>query len=214
MEQVSSTTAAAGTARTAGGLHVPALCLAAFLLVWAALAIAPLDRPAWALENLLTAVGVPIAVASFRRFRFSDRAYLQTTLFLTLHTIGSHYTYSRTPLGNWARDLFDLQRNHYDRFVHFAFGVLMFLPCRELFFRVPAVMPRARQLGLAFALIAAISAGYEIVEWLTEIVADPDAGTAFLGTQGDDWDAQKDSLCACAGAVLGVVIDRRARPQG
>jgi putative membrane protein len=85
----------------------------------------------------------------------------------------------------------------------------MLRPCRELFFRSPAIVPRARQLGLSLALIAAISLGYEVVEWFTAIVAEPAAGTAFLGTQGDVWDAQKDSLCACVGALVGIAVESR-----
>ena len=194
--------------------HVPQLCLAVFACYWVALGIHPHERGAWVLENLLTAVGVPIAVVTFRRFRFSDRAYVQTTIFLLLHTVGSHYTYSRTPLGEWARAAFGLARNHYDRAVHFAFGLLMFAACRELFFRPPARAPLGRQLGLTVAVIAAWGGAYETVEWLTAIVADPTAGTAFLGTQGDVWDAQKDLVCAVAGGLIATAVELRiARRQ-
>ena len=182
-----------------------------FALAWLALAIAPWSRPAWVLENVLTAVVVPLAIVSFRRFRFSDRAYVQATLFLLLHTVGSHYTYSLTPAGDWVRDALGLSRNHYDRLVHFSFGLLMLRPGRELAVRPPASLPWRRQLGLAVALIAALSAIYEIIEWLTAIVADPAAGTAFLGTQGDEWDAQKDATCVVAGALLGAAIEGRGR---
>jgi putative membrane protein len=181
--------------------------LVVFALIWLALAIAPWERGAWLLENMLTAVAVPLAIGTFRRFRFSDRAYVQATAFLLLHTLGSHYTYSRTPLGDLGRAVFGLTRNHYDRAVHFAFGLLMLSACRELFFRSPARMPFGRQLGLSLALIAAFSGFYEMLEWLTAIAADPAAGIAFLGTQGDVWDAQKDSACAIAGAVLGAMLE-------
>jgi putative membrane protein len=182
--------------------RVPAACLAVFLVVWVALGIAPRNRADWLLENLPTFVGVPIAVAGARRFRFSDRSYVQATVFLVLHTIGSHYTYSEVPLGHWARDGLGLVRNHYDRVVHFAFGLLMLRPIRELGFR-----PRHRpgRLGVLYFSIAGVawwSMLYEVVEWLVARVVDPAAGTAFLGTQGDPWDAEKDMALALCGALV------------
>ena len=191
------------------GASVPKWCLGVFSTAWLLLAIAPWNRGAWVLENLPTAVVVGWMIATFRAFRFSARAYLQITAFLLLHTVGSHYTYSATPFGDWARDAFDLSRNHYDRLVHFSFGALMLAPNRELLVRGPVQVPWARQLGLAIAAIAAWSAGYEILEWLTAWVADPGAGAAFLGIQGDEWDAQKDMCCACTGAVLAAIVEAR-----
>jgi len=178
-------------------------------MLWLLLAIAPWERGAWLLENILTVVSVPLAIVTFRRFRFSDRSYVQGTAFLVLHTIGSHYTYARTPLGDLARAALGLSRNHYDRAVHFAFGLLMLSACRELFFRPPARMPFGRQLGLSVALVAAFGGAYETMEWLTAIVADPKAGIAFLGIQGDVWDAQKDFVSAVAGAVLACLLELR-----
>src|SRR5688572_362422 len=94
---------------------LPALCLGIFGAVWLALAISPRDRRDWFLENLLTLAFVPVLVATYRKLRFSDRAYIQGLVFLTLHTIGSHYTYSEVPLGEWLREATGGSRNHYDR---------------------------------------------------------------------------------------------------
>jgi putative membrane protein len=185
----------------------PHVCLVLFGAVWIALAIAPWDRGAWVLENAPTVVGVGATVLTFRRFRFSDRAYVQATLFLLLHTIGSHFTYSETPMGDWLSDAMGLGRNHYDRLVHFAFGALMLRATREVFFRPPAAMPRQRELWISVALISAWGCGYELLEWLTASVVDPLAGTAFLGTQGDPWDAQKDLLAAACGSFVGAALE-------
>lgn len=183
--------------------RVPALCLGVFLVVWSGLAIAPRFREDWLLENLPTFVAVPLAVWGSRRFRFSDRAYVQGTLFLILHTIGSHYTYSEVPLGAWLRDALALGRNHYDRFVHFAFGLLMLRPVRELGFGRgrPRRPGEVGTLYFSVAGVALWSVLYEIAEWMTARVVDPAAGTAFLGTQGDPWDAEKDMACALVGAL-------------
>ena len=188
---------------------MPAACLAIFVVAWTALAIAPRHRADWVLENLPTFIGVPIAVVGYRRFRFSDRAYVQATIFLLLHTIGSHYTYSEVPVGEWIRDLLGLARNHYDRVVHFAFGVLMLRPVRELGFRSRAAPGRFAVLYFSAAGVACWSLVYEVVEWLVASVADPAAGTAYLGTQGDLWDTQKDMALALCGAVVAALIEWR-----
>ena len=187
--------------------RVPLACLIVFALIWTGLAIAPRYREDWLLENGLTFLLVPAAVLTYRRFRFSDRAYVQATIFLVLHTIGSHYTYSEVPFGDWLRDALDLGRNHYDRIVHFCFGLLWVRPLQELTFRgVPARSP-VRVVLLSISVVVALSVVYELIEWAVATIADPDAGTAFLGTQGDEWDAQKDMGLAGAGAVLAGAVE-------
>lgn len=194
---------ALGPTAAMGG-RVPEFCLFLFTAVWFSLAIAPLDRSAWLLENLLPLITVPTLVATARRFRFSDLAYVQITAFFLLHAIGSHYTYSQVPFGFWAADTFDLSRNHYDRLVHFAFGLLLLRPLGELTLSsAPRLGPVARG-WLCVANIAACSVIYETLEWWVAVLVDPQAGTAFLGTQGDVWDAQKDSALACLGGFLAL----------
>jgi putative membrane protein len=176
------------------------------MVVWTALAIAPVYRDDWLLENIPTFVLVPIAVYGYRRFRFSNQAYVQATIFAILHTVGSHYTYSEVPAGFWAKDAFALSRNHYDRFVHFAFGLLMLRPIREIGFRGREPGPVA----LFYFSVAGVglwSILYEVLEWLVASVADPKAGTAYLGTQGDVWDAEKDMALAVIGGSLAATVD-------
>ena len=186
----------------------PLLCLTAFLVAWTALAIAPRYRADWLLENLPTFLAVPLAIVGYRRFRFSSLAYLEATTFALLHTVGSHYTYSEVPFGDWMRDLFGFSRNHYDRLVHFAFGLLMLRPICELGFRGRRLGPFAA-IYFGVAGVACWSLVYEVVEWLVASLADPAAGTAYLGTQGDVWDAQKDMALAVGGASLAALLERR-----
>ena len=191
-----------------GPTRVPLLCLATFLAVWVLLGVNPRYRDAWLLENLLVVTFVPALVLTFRKFQFTNRAYVEMTVFMLLHAIGSHYTYSEVPAGDWAAEAFGLSRNHYDRLVHFAFGALFVRPLRELTLRnVRGIGPIAYY-WLSLAGIAAVSTGYELLEWCVAIIVDPEAGTAFLGTQGDVWDAQKDTALACGGAILALLIDR------
>jgi putative membrane protein len=154
---------------------------------------------------------VPFILWNHRRRPLSDVAYVQVAVFLSLHTIGSHYTYSEVPLGDWLRDALGLARNHYDRLVHFAFGLLLLRPLRELVLEPAPALGRAAVAWLSVAQILACSAIYELIEWMVATIADPAAGTAYLGTQGDQWDAQRDMLCAAAGALLALAISRVRR---
>jgi putative membrane protein len=191
------------------GSRVPAACLTVFLVAFVVCAIRPRYPADWLLENLLTFVAVPaIVIGYLRGRRLSDQAYVQVTCFLLLHTVGSHYTYSEVPVGNWVRDTFGLARNHYDRVVHFSFGLLMVRPLRELTVGEPRAIGSLALAYLGVASVAAWSTAYEIIEWLTAATVDPEAGTAFLGTQGDVWDAQKDMALAMGGATIAAVIDR------
>jgi putative membrane protein len=188
---------------------VPAACFGVWLAVWALCAISPHDRRDWLLENLLTFASVGTALATFRSFRFSDRAYVQMTIFMILHAIGGHYTYSQVPLGDWLKDALGLARNHFDRIVHFSFGLLMLRPMRELGFRNDPKLGRFAKLYFATAGVATWSMGYEILEWAVAAIVDPGAGTAYLGTQGDEWDAQKDMGLALLGAFIASAFQFR-----
>lgn len=188
------------------GALVPALCLLVYLAAWIGLALAPRSRATWALENALSVAAVITLVATYRRLRFSDLVYVEATALLLLHTVGSHYEYSHVPVGDWVRDAFALSRNHYDRLVHFAFGLLAYRGCAELTRRTALAAPGRL---VPVALLVAVSALYELVEWLAAITADPAAGTAFVGAQGDPWDAQKDMALATLGAVVAATVQRR-----
>jgi len=189
--------------------------IAVFAVIWIALAIAPLYRSDWLLENLLVFAFVGLLVASFRRFQFSNFSYLLITVFLLLHIYGAHYTYSETAFGYWLRDTLHLSRNPYDRIVHFAFGLLLTFPLRELAQRV-LHLHRIWSYVVPFLLLLSMSAGYESIEsWVARIVS-PELGTAYLGTQGDEWDAQRDMDRAMTGALicLGLTwVGERVRSQ-
>lgn len=176
-----------------------------FLAVWIWAAINPLYRDGWLLENYLVFIFVPIIIISGIYFRLSNTSYTLITIFMILHVIGSHYTYSEVPFGYFLQDIFSSSRNMYDRLVHFCFGLLLFYPMRELFVRI------SKSKGFwgfwfPIELTFALAAVYEIIEWLAAISVDPQAGLAFLGSQGDIWDAQKDMLLAGIGAAISALI--------
>ncbi len=184
-------------------LRLPLTLAALYLLVWIWSAIEPLHPADWRLENLLLAVVLPPLVLTWRHHRFSPLSYILIFSFLVLHSVGAHYTYSEVPLGFWVRDWLGLSRNHYDRAVHFCFGLLLAIPTRELLMHLAGVR-RFWSYYLAFDAICALSGLYEIVEWIAARVTNPELGTAYLGTQGDEWDAQKDMAMALTGALLSL----------
>ena len=173
------------------------------LILWAITAVEPFNRRDWLLENLLVFIYTALLALTYRRFTFSNRSYALFTVFLSLHLIGAHYTYSETPLGFWLQDWFELQRNHYDRIVHFSYGLLCVYPFREILMRAAAAH-RSWTYFLAASMILAFSAFYELIEAIVAMLVDPELGAAYLGTQGDEWDAQKDSALALGGAILSM----------
>ncbi|HEV8537513.1 MAG TPA: DUF2238 domain-containing protein [Bacteroidota bacterium] len=153
-------------------------------IVWIVTAINPLYRTDWLLENVLVAVFLPLLVLTYRFFPLSDLSYLVIALFMMLHAVGARYTYAEVPLGYWLRDAFHLHRNHFDRIVHFSFGLLMAYPIREIFLRLVSVRGFwAYYFPMDVTL--AFSALYEIIEMIVAKLVSPEAGDAYLGTQGD-----------------------------
>jgi putative membrane protein len=176
-----------------------------YAIIWIALAIAPRDRAAWVLENLLVVLFVGALAFTFRRFAFSNRSYLLIAIFLSLHAVGAHYTYAQTPFGEWLREAFDLSRNHFDRIIHFSFGLLMAYPVREVLLRV-AKVHRVVALWMAVASVLAASTIFEIVEAIAAETVSPGEGPRWLGGQGDVWDAQSDMVLAFIGAAAAMLL--------
>jgi putative membrane protein len=179
--------------------------LLVFVAVWIWAAINPTYRHDWLLENYLVFIFIPIIVVTGRYFRLSNVSYGLITLFMILHVIGSHYTYAEVPFGDVLQSWLGASRNMYDRLVHFSFGFLLAYPIREVFLRVTRVKGFWGYY-LPFDVTLAYSAVYEIVEWVAAANIDPAAGLAFLGSQGDVWDAQKDMTLAGTGALLAMII--------
>ncbi|MGH7406588.1 MAG: DUF2238 domain-containing protein [Candidatus Methylomirabilales bacterium] len=191
--------------------HYPEWLLGLFAAWWLAWAIGPVMPRDFILENLLTVVAAVLVIGTYRRFRLSNISYTLLFFYMCLHTIGAHYTYALVPYDGWLRnllgfsvnELFGFRRNHYDRLVHFSFGLLLAYPVREIFLRIANVRG-AWGYYLPLDVTMSFSMLYELIEWAVAALFGGDLGTAYLGTQGDEWDAHKDMTLATFGAVLSM----------
>jgi putative membrane protein len=187
--------------------------IAGIVVLWAALAISPNDRSDWLLENVLLVAGAVVLIATRRLLPLSGVSYTMILVFLCLHIVGAHYTYAEVPYdsgfraltGHSFNELIGWKRNNYDRVVHFSYGLLLAYPIRELFLRVANVRGFWGYF-LPLDLTMSTSMIYELIEWLSAVWFGGDLGTAFLGSQGDQWDAQKDMALASLGALITMVL--------
>jgi putative membrane protein len=151
-------------------------------------------------------IEIAALAALYRRVPLSHLVYATVFLHTLVLVYGGYYTYALTPLGNWAKEAFGLSRNHYDRVGHVALGVFPVLLARELLLRT-SPLQRGKWLAfLSVSVVFAFAAFWELLEWWTTLIVASDVGQAFLGSQGDVWDAQWDMLLALIGAVLSLLV--------
>lgn len=181
------------------------LFIIVFFAVWISTLIGTSDIVNWVLENTLVILFLAFLGYTYRRYQFSDLSYLLITVYLCLHVYGSKYTYAENPLGYWLMDVLDTSRNHYDRIVHFSFGFLLAYPMREMFLRW-LKFPTWVAWALPIEITLSVSGLYELIEWAVADVFFQAQGAAYLGTQGDIWDAQKDMFLATTGAIIATSI--------
>ena len=189
------------------------LLLAVFMIVWGVLAVQPLYRSDWLLENALVFVTIPLLVALHPFLPLSKISYSLIFVFLCLHEIGAHYTYAQVPYDQWFESIIGTglnqmigwERNHYDRVLHFLYGLLITYPVREIVLRVS----RARGFWsylLPLLMLISTSTIFELLEWLAALVFGSDLGIAFMATQGDVWDTQKDMALAATGSIIAILL--------
>lgn len=199
-------------ARIPRGRYVWALgCMLCLVVAWSW--IGALEPKTWLVENALTPLLLVILIATYRRFPLSRVSYTLIFTFLVLHEIGAHWTYARVPYNDWwmamfgttLNDLLGFERNHFDRLVHFSYGLLFAYPIREVFLRLANVKGFWGYF-LPFDLALSTSTLFELIEWIAVALVATKVGDSYLGMQGDKWDAQKDITCAMFGALLTMGI--------
>jgi len=187
-------------------LHLLLLATGLAVLIWSG--IRPKDYPTWILEAAPAIVGGIVLLATYRRLRLTDLAYVLIWIHAIILMVGGHWTYAENPLFEWISQWLGLGRNHYDRLGHLAQGFVPAIVTREVLLRTS---PLRRGKWLSFVVVCiclAISAFYELIEWWVALLAQ-EASAAFLGTQGDVWDAQWDMFLCLCGAVASLLTLRR-----
>ena len=185
--------------------HVFLLISLIGIFIWSA--INPKSYPTWALEVSLSVLLIGVLIKIYPEFKFSNLVYLLMWIHGIIVIVGAHYTYSKVPLFNWLKDILNLSRNHYDRFAHFVIGAIMAIFFREILIRKSPVKRGKWLFGIVISISLALSSIYEILEFIIMKISGKGA-KAFLGTQGDLWDAQWDMLLASIGTIISLVTLR------
>lgn len=184
---------------------LPPVLFAGYAVFFILLGLHPYSREVWIAENIpIVLIASALAILYLRGIRFSNAAYLFMSVLLFMHTVGGHYTFERVPFG-WFSRLFGFERNMYDRVAHFSVGFYAFA-ILELSDRHGVIRKRWVSYLFAFCVIATVAMSYEIIEWQYAVHGDAQAGAAFLGSQGDPWDAQEDMLMDSLGAVFSLCL--------
>jgi putative membrane protein len=187
--------------------------IVAYLVAATVLGVRPVDRADWALENLVPLLeGLAfVFYARWRPFEFTRLSWYLVFVHLIVQAIGGHYTYERVPAFDWLRDALGWSRNHYDRLAHFALGFCLYVPIREICLRrTPLGASRRWAAFFTLSLVMAIAGMWEVWEWIVATGVRPDLGSAYLGLQGDIWDAQKDMILAPIGATFALFLLTRS----
>lgn len=185
----------------------PKILLLLYIIIWVVAAINPRYRSVWIDENILPVFFVFLFVITYKRFRFSNLSYTFIFIFLVLHAIGGHYSYSEVPLFDLIKQQYGLARNHYDRVVHFLFGILFFLPFYEIITKIFKVPKGWRALTITLFMILSMKAGFEIIEYgYTAVRNNSLTTTNYLGEQGDPLDSIKDITLGFISSIIILVI--------
>lgn len=180
------------------------IMLAIFLALLGWSAVCPFDRRVWWVEISSVLAVFALFALSHRWFKFSNISYFFVFLWLCMHTVGAHYSFERVPFG-LITDTFGFERNHYDRVAHFAVGMCAYTAA-EVFFKTRAAGSAKSAAFFGILFMMALANAWELIEWAYAEADGGEVGAAFLGSQGDVWDAQKDMLCDTLGAIAAAPL--------
>jgi putative membrane protein len=196
-----------------GKRKIKILLLFSVALILVVSCIKPVFPDELFLQHITTLLLLAILIFITVKNNLSNKSFLCIVLMLTIHIIGARWIYSNVPYDDWINSLvgfsvnkyFNFKRNHYDRFAHFMYGILMIIPFSELYSRWFKVSWKQSS-HIAFLLVLATSMFYELLEYLVAVVLSPEHADAYNGQQGDIWDAQKDMALALFGASIMTLI--------
>lgn len=185
--------------------YLPHILLGLYILEGIYLGINPYSREVWYAENLpIFGVVIFLVVLYIKGIRFSNLAYILMSILPFLHTIGGHYTFERVPF-DWFNNFFGFERNMFDRVGHFTTGFFAY-GLIEYVYKWKKINTKFWAILFGIFFIGTLAMTYELIEWQYSVIAGGDAGIAFLGSQGDIWDAQKDMLMDTLGAIFVSII--------
>lgn len=188
-------------------IHIWLLAALSIVFIWSF--IDCFDFYTWVLEAFPVVLGVGVVIVVYRRFRLTNLTLVLIWIHAIILLVGAHYTYARMPLFNWLRDSFDLSRNHYDRLGHFVQGFVPAIIAREVLLRKSPLQKGKWLFFLVICFCLAFSAFFELFEWLVAAISGDDA-VAFLATQGDEWDTQKDMALCLIGSLISLLTLSKA----
>lgn len=185
-------------------VHLFLLLFVTGVFIWSC--IKPSGYLTWTMEVLPAVVIIIIAITTYNKFRLTTLSYIVIAILSIIMFVGGHYTYSKVPLFNWIKEVYDLNRNYYDRFGHFLKGMLAIV-IREVLIRTSPIGKGNWLIGVTLSISLSIAALYEIIEWLvSKITKGGKASKDFLGTQGDIWDTQWDMSLSLVGSIVALLI--------
>jgi len=173
------------------------------VLIWSG--VNPKDYFTWLLEVLPAIIGLVVMAATYKKFRLTTLAYFLILVHSIILMVGGHYTYAEVPFFDWVRDVFNMERNNYDKVGHLAQGFIPAIIAREILLRQDIVTRKGWLNFIVICICLAISAFYELIEWWAALLSGG-AAEAFLGTQGYVWDTQSDMAIALLGAILALAL--------
>jgi putative membrane protein len=180
------------------------------IFIWSV--IHPVDGFTWFLEMIPVVLGLMVLLTTARRFPLTNLSYVLIFFHCVILLVGAHYTYAKVPMFDWIRDVFDLSRNHYDRLGHVTQGFVPAMLTREILIRTSPLRKSRWLMPLTISVCLSISAIYELFEWAVAELTGT-AAEAFLGTQGDVWDTQKDMAFCLVGAMVSLLLLSRLQDR-
>ncbi len=172
-------------------------------LLWSG--INPKDQFTWFLEVLPAIIGIVILMITYKNFKLTTLVYSLILVHCIILMIGGHYTYAQVPFFDLIKEVFNQDRNNYDKVGHFAQGFIPAMIAREILIRKNVIPNSVWRNFFIVCFCLAFSAFYELIEWWVAIFSGEDA-EAFLGTQGYVWDTQSDMGLALLGAIVALIL--------
>lgn len=181
------------------------LYLTIFIISFIWSGINPKDYFTWFLEVIPAIIGLFILIITYKNFKLTTLTYTLILIHSIILMIGGHYTYAEVPLFDYLKEVFNWDRNNYDKIGHFAQGFIPAIIARELIIRKNIISSKAWMNFFIVCFCLGFSAFYELIEWWVAILSGESA-EAFLGTQGYIWDTQSDMAYALLGSIVALIL--------